>query len=158
MKKILLVAVLLSVAFISCKKEKDKPEPKSQAAKEEELIKAYLTEKNISAKKDAASGLYYYIEAPGTGMRPSSLSRVTVNYKSEALTTGKEISSGTNVNFWLPDTITGWKIGLPLICKGGKIVLFAPSDLAFKNGYVGIVPANTVVIFYIELLDVTTPE
>jgi FKBP-type peptidyl-prolyl cis-trans isomerase FkpA len=55
--------------------------------------------------------------------------------------------------------IEGWKIGLPLIQKSGKIKLYIPpslgygaSDIKDNNGVV-VIPANSMLIFDVSLVD-----
>ncbi|RRA44251.1 FKBP-type peptidyl-prolyl cis-trans isomerase, partial [Cronobacter sakazakii] len=48
----------------------------------------------------------------------------------------------------------GWTEGLKNIKKGGKIKLVIPPELAYgKNGVPGI-PANSTLVFDVELLDI----
>jgi FKBP-type peptidyl-prolyl cis-trans isomerase FkpA len=50
--------------------------------------------------------------------------------------------------------IPGWTEGLKNIKKGGKIKLVIPPDLAYgKTGVPGI-PANSTLVFDVELLDI----
>ena len=55
--------------------------------------------------------------------------------------------------------IEGWKMGLPLIQKGGKIRLYippslgyGPNDLKDRNNNV-VIPGNSILIFDITLYD-----
>ena len=53
----------------------------------------------------------------------------------------------------LSTLIDGWKIGLPLIKKGGHIKLVIPSSLAYGCSGYGTIPPNTPIFFDINLID-----
>ena len=63
--------------------------------------------------------------------------------------------NGQVLSFKLGGVITGWQVGIPLIQKGGKIRLFIPSGLAYGCDGQGSIPANAVLDFDIELVEVT---
>lgn len=160
MKK--LVLCILSVWFLSAgclKKETDCPPPKDIVAPlaEQQLIADYLTANNMTATKHA-SGLYYTIFQQGNGDRPNNCSSITINYIGQ-LSNGNKFDEGKSVAFTLGSLIEGWKKGLPLIQKGGKIKLYIPptlgygsSDIKDNNGIV-VIPSNSMLIFDISLLD-----
>jgi FKBP-type peptidyl-prolyl cis-trans isomerase FkpA len=80
-----------------------------------------------------------------------------VNYKG-TLIDGKEFDNsytrGEPLSFRLDGVIPGWTEGLKNIKKGGKIKLVIPPDLAYgKTGVPGI-PANSTLVFDVELLDI----
>jgi FKBP-type peptidyl-prolyl cis-trans isomerase FkpA len=58
------------------------------------------------------------------------------------------------ITFALGGVIVGWQIGIPLIQKGGKIRLFIPSGYAYGPRSQGNIPANSILDFEIDLLDV----
>ena len=63
-------------------------------------------------------------------------------------------TSGTPVSFFLSQVIKGWQEGIPLIKKGGKATLLIPSSLGYGSHSAGSIPANSVTIFEVELVDV----
>jgi FKBP-type peptidyl-prolyl cis-trans isomerase len=48
----------------------------------------------------------------------------------------------------------GWQYGLPLIKPGGKILLYLPPSLGYGSSPVGTIPANSVLIFEVQLVSV----
>ena len=54
----------------------------------------------------------------------------------------------------LSGLIKGWQIGIPLMKKGGKSTFFIPSELGYGANSTGTFPANSVLIFDIELINV----
>ncbi|KXI26884.1 FKBP-type peptidyl-prolyl cis-trans isomerase [Paraglaciecola hydrolytica] len=53
--------------------------------------------------------------------------------------------------------IQGWILGLQGMCEGGKRKLWVPAELAYGERQIGnMIPANSNLIFEIELLEVLT--
>ena len=145
--KYLTFLTVLIVIFSACKKEE------SQADKDDAIIQQYLSDNNIQATKDA-SGLYYVITEEGTGDHPDINSEVTVRYKGY-LTNGTvfdQTSGNSTATFPLSGLIKGWQIGIPKLKQGGKGTFFVPSALGYGSQSVGSIPANSVLIFDIELV------
>ncbi|MEJ6980645.1 FKBP-type peptidyl-prolyl cis-trans isomerase [Pedobacter sp. P351] len=153
LRKTLLFLLFVSVAFTACKKS-DPYDPAKQLQKEEELIKNYLAANNITAQRHS-TGVYYVITEPGTGsVTYTTATNVTVTY-SLSLLGGQVIPQPTApVELTLGGVIAGWQIGVPLIQKGGKIRLFVPSVYAYGQQSQGSIPANSILDFDIDLLDV----
>ena len=148
-KKTFLFAVFLLVLF-SCKKK----DVISQATADENKITKYLTDNNLDATA-TGTGLYYIISAPGSGIQPNAKSDVTVNYKGyliDGSVFDQSKSGGYTTN--LNSVIKGWQEGVPLIKKGGKIKLIIPSALGYGASAAGSIPANSVLVFDIELMNV----
>lgn len=126
----------------------------TQAENDDEVIRKYLADNNLTAEKHT-SGMYYVILEPGTGDNALPSSVVTVKYK--GYFTDKKVFDETKndavAQFPLSNLIEGWKIGVPLLKKGGKGIFLLPSKLGYgTSGSAGGVPANTVIIFDIELV------
>jgi len=153
MKKIKSFSWLIVFAFIlfsECKKE----DTVDRAATDEQTIVQYITDNKLSATP-TGSGLYYVMTTVGTGAQPSLSSNVTVKYTGY-LTDGTIFDQTTNVgaSFSLNGVIKGWQEGIPLFKKGGKGKLLIPSALGYGAQAQGKIPANSVLIFDVELLDV----
>lgn len=105
------------------------------------------------------SGLQYKIINPGdTKLMPKATDTVVVHYTG-SLIDGKVFDSSKNygkpITFPLNQVIPGWTEGVQLIGKGGKIMLYIPSKLAYgEKGAGNAIPGNATLIFEIELVDV----
>lgn len=148
-----LIFILLSVFFIvgtACKKNKKI----TQAELDESIITKYIADNKLDAKA-TGSGLYYVSTSAGTGAQPNINSNVTVVYNG-ILTdgTGFDKSSAAGATFNLSGVIKGWQEGIPLFKKGGKGKLLIPSALGYGSQATGKIPASSVLIFDVELLDV----
>ena len=133
------------------KMEKDATE---NEAKGKTFRDSFAKEKGVKTSK---TGLLYKVEKEGTGDAPKDSDTVVVNYKG-TLIDGKEFDNsytrGEPLSFRLDGVIPGWTEGLKNIKKGGKIKLVIPPDLAYgKTGVPGI-PANSTLVFDVELLDI----
>ena len=148
MKKYILILSLVIVGLSSCKK--DTPfDAAKQAAADDAAIQAYITANSITATKDP-SGVYYQILTAGTGNYPTVNSLVTVNYTGKLLN-GTVFDSGSINNYALSSLIKGWQYGLPHINTGGRMLLLVPSALGYGNSANGKIPANSVLVFTIDL-------
>jgi FKBP-type peptidyl-prolyl cis-trans isomerase len=147
MKKYLLLLAVLATAFSSC--SKDSFDPAKQAAKDDAAIQSYIAANNITATKDP-SGVYYQVITPGTGSYPNVNSLVTVNYTGKLLN-GTVFDSGSIQNTALTTLVKGWQYGIPHINTGGRILLLIPSALGYGNATQGSIPANSVLIFTVDL-------
>jgi FKBP-type peptidyl-prolyl cis-trans isomerase FkpA len=155
MRKILLsVLMLMVLAGGSCSKSGNKNRTCSAVnavapANETAALKEYIDSNHIDAKADSR-GFFYKIIDAGTGDHPNVCSSVVVTY-SARLTNGTQADKGTNVPFDLSMLILGWQEGIPLIAKGGSIILYLPPSLAYGPATVGAIPANSMLVFTITL-------
>ncbi len=143
------VFCLLSSSLMSCTKTSTAEQDK----KDDDAITSYLSQHSIDATK-TSSGLYYTIEDPGTGMQVSANNTVYMKYKAYLLdgTVFDENKIGTNIT--LPNTIKGWQEGIPKFKVGGKGKLFIPSKLGYGAEATGKIPANSVLIFEVEVIEI----
>ena len=152
MRLLTLFLSVITLSFLSCLGKEVTPE--EQLEIDIQKIKDYLADNNLTATQ-TASGLHYIITQEGTGSNPTLMSNVTVRYKGYLLdgTVFDETTGSETITFPLSNLITAWQEGIPLLKKGGKGTFFSPSGLAYgPNGVAGI-PANSVLIFEIELVN-----
>ena len=137
-----------------------KQEAQKKAA-QENLGKAqsFLAE---NAKKDGVqtlpSGLQYKELKAGEGKTPGAGDKVTVQYRG-TLIDGTEFDSSYKRNkpatFQVNRVIKGWTEGLQLMKEGAKWELFIPPSLAYgERGAGGKIPANSALVFEVELISV----
>jgi len=118
----------------------------------------FLEENKLkSGVKTTKTGLQYIIESAGTGKTPHKDSQIKVHYVG-TLTNGQEFDNSvarkSPLDLKLSQAMAGWQEGLGLIKSGGKIKLFIPPELGYGNSARPGIPANSVTIFEIELLEV----
>ncbi len=120
-------------------------------------------EKNKTAEgvKVTASGLQYKVITAGTGPKPTENDTVEVHYAG-TLTNGEEFDSSYKRNapatFPVNAVIKGWTEALQLMNTGSKWKLFIPADLAYGSMDRPGIPANSVLLFDVELLKIVKGE
>jgi FKBP-type peptidyl-prolyl cis-trans isomerase FkpA len=117
------------------------------------LIHDYIEQHQLNASR-SPEGVYYIIEEPGSNEHPNLNSYLKVHYKGYLLNgTVFDETTGTPAQFYLSNTIRGWKVGIPLFGRGGKGTLIIPSDFAYgENSYTKI-PSHSILVFDITLED-----
>lgn len=120
-------------------------------------IEEYIEFDNLPVQA-GAEGLFYTILEEGEAERPSPTATVTVNYTGTL--TNDEMFDGTPadgrspIRFALNNLIRGWQIGIPLVGRGGRILLYIPSELGYgTRGVPGSICPNSDLIFEIELVN-----
>ena len=122
------------------------------------------TNSDISpSSMDTVTQLQVADQVVGTGATAAAGDRVTVQYVG-ALTNGtvfdasaKRGSEGFSFNLGAGEVIQGWDQGLVGMKEGGKRTLVIPAPLAYGDQAIGAIPANSVLIFEVELLKVQKP-
>jgi FKBP-type peptidyl-prolyl cis-trans isomerase FkpA len=159
MKKILLLFIVSAFVLGSCEIKESTPPDDNVLPYAEQLeididkIEAYLLDNELVAES-TVSGLYYIIDVEGTGDYPSANSIVEVEYEGRFLDTEVVFDSGT-IEKILSGLILGWQEGMKLFKEGGSGTLFIPSGLAYGAYDYSIIPANSVLIFDVELISVS---
>lgn len=126
--------------------------------KDGETIDAFLAESSITAQT-TESGLRYVIVEAGEGDNATAGDQVSVHYNGTLLDGTKFDSSydrGQPFGFVLGQgrVIMGWDEGIALLNKGAKATLYIPSTLAYGERATGSIPANSILKFDVELVDI----
>lgn len=140
--------------------------------KKEQKVAAPVAQENVTPQKDqkmtdntaekittTPTGLKYVERAQGTGDVATKGKMVSVHYVG-TLENGQKFDSsldrGQPIEFKLGvgQVISGWDEGLEGVKVGGKRKLIIPSDLAYGPRKVGTIPANSTLIFEVELMGV----
>lgn len=103
------------------------------------------------------SGLQYEVITLGDGAQPDASSTVEVHYEG-TLIDGTVFDSsyerGESISFPLSRVIKGWTEGVQLMPVGSTFKFYIPSELAYGGRNTGSIPANSTLIFKIELLGI----
>ncbi|MEP7238332.1 MAG: FKBP-type peptidyl-prolyl cis-trans isomerase [Ferruginibacter sp.] len=122
-------------------------------ASEMASLQAFITANNLTATLHP-DGFFYRILNPGSGATPTQASTITFKYTG-TLTNGTIFDqNNTGAVFVLSQLILGFRRGIPLIQKGGSIILYIPPSLGYGCQQTGIIPPGSNLIFSVELVDV----
>ena len=142
-----------------------------QKVYEDNLIAKYLANNNITNAQRLPSGLYYVplIQEPNA-VQATAGKTVSVLYTGQLLKldngNGQLVDGAvfdatsqrgnTPYDFVLGsiEIIAGWNEGIALMRKGEKGILLIPSALGYKGQASGPIPANSVLRFEVELVDI----
>jgi FKBP-type peptidyl-prolyl cis-trans isomerase len=58
-------------------------------------------------------------------------------------------------DFRLNEVVEGWTEGIPKLQKGGKGLFIIPSRLGYKDKAQSSIPANSILVFEVELVEFT---
>lgn len=120
--------------------------------------KFFAENAKLEGIKTTPEGIQYLVLTAAEGAKPSANDEVTVHYKGMLLN-GKQFDSSYDRNeplkLSLGQVIKGWQIGIPLMSKGAKYKFFIPSRLAYGERATGEIPANSTLVFEVELIDFT---
>ncbi len=121
------------------------------------IAKAFAAGQFPANVKELPSGLKIAVLKEGTGALPKKGEVVLVNYYG-ALKTGvkfdESFTRGEPINFPLGagQVIPGWDEGVAQLKEGSTAILFVPSKLGYGDRAQGPIPANSDLVFYVELV------
>lgn len=100
-----------------------------------------------------ASGLGTMGLRAGAGARPAAEDGVLVNYIGYLAATGEVFDQGAQAAFPVNGVIKGFGEGLQLMGKGAIMRLCVPAALGYGARETGPIPANSDLVFQVELID-----
>ena len=112
---------------------------------------------NLAEMSKTSSGVYYKDLLVGDGAEVTAGATITVHYEGWLHNGTKFDSSrdrGEPATFGLNQVIRGWQDGVPGMKVGGIRKLVIPSQLGYGSQKAGSIPANSTLVFDIELLSV----
>ena len=121
------------------------------AAKEKEYFEK---NKETEGVVETESGLQYVISEAGSAEKPGPRDTVYVHYKGTLLdgTVFDEVKpESESAVLTLNRVIPAWTEGIQLIGEGGKIKLYVPASLGYGERNMGVIPANSTLIFDVQL-------
>lgn len=102
------------------------------------------------------SGLGYTMLRQGSGAKPASDATVLVNYIGYLAATGAVFDQGMRSPLSVGGVIPGFSQGLQLTGRTGVVRLCIPAAMGYGARGSGPIPANSDLIFQVELLDFRT--
>lgn len=128
------------------------PEALETLAKGEEFLAAKAQEAGV--QKTESGLLYKVIKAGKKGKQLKNGDRVKVNYVGKHID-GTQFDANKDMTFTVGQgTIAGFGEGLALMASGAKYELYIPANLAYGKRGAGSIPANSALVFEIEVIEV----
>ena len=104
-----------------------------------------------------ASGLQYEVLKQGAGPKAKATDTVVVRYHGtliDGTVFDSSVERGDTAEFAVTGVIQGWTEALQLMSAGDKFKLFIPSTLGYGPRAAGKIPANSTLIFEVELVSI----
>ena len=141
--------ILIASLFTACQNYSE-----AELASFDKEITAYLKEKNILAES-TETGLYISIQEEGNGEKIPFDAIIKVNYRGY-LTNGRpfDVHMDKPVDLEIKRLVPGWREAMLYLSKGSKATLFIPPHLGYKTQEQKEIPANSILIFDIHIIDV----
>ncbi|MEJ7692055.1 FKBP-type peptidyl-prolyl cis-trans isomerase [Daejeonella sp.] len=126
------------------------------ASYEDFTIQKYLTANALTGFTKTSSGLYYKIDAPGTGSPITADSTVKAEYEGKLLNgvVFDKTGTGSAATLALRDVVKGWQEAVPLIKEGGTIRMVLPSSLGYGLEGSNGIPAFSTLFFTVKVTEV----
>jgi peptidylprolyl isomerase len=122
---------------------------------------AFSKEEKMSEDiQETPSGLKYIVIEEGEGDKPTNGKKVKVHYTGkleDGTVFDSSVKRGVPIEFALGvgQVIKGWDEGIADMKVGEKRQLIIPPDLGYgPNGYPPVIPANSTLIFDVELVEI----
>ncbi len=105
------------------------------------------------------SGIQYIVTQEGDGNRPLTNDIVFVHYRlllEDSTLIDNSYDRGEPVSFKMGagQVIEGWEKGIGLLNEGDKAIIIVPPNLAYGERAVGDIPANSKLIFDVEVVKI----
>jgi FKBP-type peptidyl-prolyl cis-trans isomerase FkpA len=139
--------------------QKQAVEKAAAAKKEGDDFRAEFEKQDGVVKTE--SGLLYQVLTPAEGEKPADTDTVQVHYKG-TLIDGTQFDSsyerGEPATFPLNRVIPGWTEGVQHMAVGSKFKFVIPPELAYGEQDTPTIPANSTLVFEVELLKIENGE
>ena len=141
-----LITALATIIF-SCKNT-------DSGIPEEQQIETYIASKNLVITEKTSSGLRYIRTLAGTGAALKTGQIITVRYAGRLLS-DKQFDAGTfGFTLGSGQVVAGFDEGIAKMKMGEKATLIFPSSIGYGSGGSGPIPANSPLVFDIEVIGV----
>ena len=132
-------------------------------AEDYEKIDQYIVDNNMSAEIEPNYGIRYAIHREGNGESPVPGATISTEYVGELLD-GTVFDSSYDTGFPLNFTfgngelIVGFELGISQLHEEDSASIFIPSIYGYGDRAQGDIPANSVLIFGLDILSISNPN
>ncbi len=147
--KPLYLSIVIGLIVVSCKTYSE-----DQVDAFDKEIKAYIEKNSLDCER-SNSGLYYKIIDEGEGRKVKYKDIVRFTYEGKLLDgTVFDAKTEEPVEFQVSDLIAAWKEIMLDLNEGGKAYIISPPQLAYGDRELDDIPANSILIFSLEIVEV----
>ncbi len=163
MRKLAFITTLLFLGLGVTAVAQDKPaKEKTKKTKKKKVKKEKPKSTLVGKEFTQPSGLKYMITHEGTGKRAKEGDVVKVHYTGRLTNDtvfDSSVKRGQPFEFELGAgrVIKGWDEGIALLKVGDKATFTIPPELGYGSRSMGSIPANSTLIFDVELLGIKEP-
>jgi len=146
--RLMLILSFTLMLTVGCKKDKQNIEIQNETVNNKAQEGEIMT---------TESGLQYEIIKMGTGDKPNATDKVEVHYHGtliDGTVFDSSVERGETIKLGLNQVIKGWTEGLQLMPTGSKFKFTIPPELGYGNRSMGKIPANSTLIFEVELFSI----
>lgn len=115
-----------------------------------------LPEAQRLCEAKTADGLGYSMLRPATGAKPAEADYVLVNYIGYLAATGAVFDQNMHSPFPVNGVVPGFSKGLQMMTKGSIARFCIPAAMGYGAQESGPIPANSDLVFQVELVDFKT--
>jgi len=106
----------------------------------------------VQAHEVTASGLHFQVRKAGTGASPTDADVTLINYKG-TLKDGTEFDANQQTPLEVSKVVPGFSEALKKMQRGGSYRMCIPPAIGYGAQAAGPIPANSILIFDVDLLD-----
>lgn len=124
--------------------------------------RAFFAKTARTAGVVALPGLHYEVltAGPAGGRSPGPSDQLSAHYKGMLMdgTVFDQTEGDATIDFALRQVIPGWQVALKLMRPGDKWRIYIPAYMAYGPSAKPKIPADSPLVFEVELVSVTPPE
>jgi len=128
-----------------------------------EKIDQYILDNNMASEIEPNYGIRYVIHRPGNNIEPRSGAVITTHYQGELLDGSifdASYDSGVPLTFNYGDgqLIVGFEMGVSQLHENDSATIFIPAIYGYGNQTRDGIPANSVLLFGLDILRISNPN
>jgi FKBP-type peptidyl-prolyl cis-trans isomerase len=152
------LTTLVSSFFSGCVDSEEGYDYYAVLQKDIQTIDAHLTSIGATDVIKDVRGVRMVVEELGTGLPANTFNKVKVAYVGKVLKGTASFDNGTVTGSALSGYIDGWIIAMTTLPVGSKATIYVPSPLGYGQEAKSGIPANSILVFDIDFLDVEETE
>lgn len=131
-------------------------------SEEYEKIDQYIVDNNMTAAIDPVYGARYVIHRVGNNITPDRGAFISTHYQGELLDgtvfdTSYDSGSPLGFTYGNGELIPGFELGISNLHENDSATIFVPSIYGYGDSATGEIPANSVLVFGLDIIRISNP-